>query len=641
MEYKSFEKRISDIVASLEAEIQRFAPVYLMSLLNQKVIHSIAPSALPSELPDGFAQKFHYICGLIASRPLPHVKIEPGDSGNLEHVLALTDQLFNEYTTLWITRPSLGGSREVGEVQRYGAGLTSFLSALHQPKLGSTEQFIQFTLEQFEAFDDRFLIPQKGITTRQCVDVFLAITNRVRAQYEACVEDFAGIMKPAMESWKQFCVGEITLDEARRRAMREPLSGERLNDNASKFMASFTVSKGDFLSDFPQSVLDAFFAIFSFEPGSINKGFRYPTDLNELDVKPLMQLEAERSYVTEVTRVFLALPIALSQMLTSSKHVQSFFKHRDQLAQRKTAELLGKVFPNDTIIEEAYYGYDNDMEFETDLLIPYGRTLLICEVKAKALRDPLYTEGNIQKIEKDFQVSIQAAYSQALRTRNYILSQESASFVDKKRRPLAVLRRDELDDYLLMVVTAESFGSLATDLSFLLEKERDDPYPMTISLFDLELLVTRLNSPDKFLDYASQRRQLHGSVYTNDELDFAGYYLRYGNLDFSAQLKGRGVLVLDGSFARVFDEDWYEAHGFKIEKGSEANGPYFSVIKRHGDEITLGVEGLPETFETIRLDEETTTKSISRRKRPRRNAPCPCGSGKKYKKCCGKPKGQT
>ena len=23
---------------------------------------------------------------------------------------------------------------------------------------------------------------------------------------------------------------------------------------------------------------------------------------------------------------------------------------------------------------------------------------------------------------------------------------------------------------------------------------------------------------------------------------------------------------------------------------------------------------------------------------PERNAPCPCGSGKKYKKCCGKPK---
>lgn len=22
---------------------------------------------------------------------------------------------------------------------------------------------------------------------------------------------------------------------------------------------------------------------------------------------------------------------------------------------------------------------------------------------------------------------------------------------------------------------------------------------------------------------------------------------------------------------------------------------------------------------------------------PERNAPCPCGSGKKYKKCCGKP----
>ena len=36
-------------------------------------------------------------------------------------------------------------------------------------------------------------------------------------------------------------------------------------------------------------------------------------------------------------------------------------------------------------------------------------------------------------------------------------------------------------------------------------------------------------------------------------------------------------------------------------------------------------EGLPTPVEPIRTDVK-----------PERNDPCPCGSGKKYKKCCGK-----
>ncbi len=37
-------------------------------------------------------------------------------------------------------------------------------------------------------------------------------------------------------------------------------------------------------------------------------------------------------------------------------------------------------------------------------------------------------------------------------------------------------------------------------------------------------------------------------------------------------------------------------------------------------------EPLPPPVEPIHVDEK-----------PERNDPCPCGSGKKYKKCCGKP----
>jgi len=37
----------------------------------------------------------------------------------------------------------------------------------------------------------------------------------------------------------------------------------------------------------------------------------------------------------------------------------------------------------------------------------------------------------------------------------------------------------------------------------------------------------------------------------------------------------------------------------------------------------------------IREEEYGTVKPIIKGKEPGRNDPCPCGSGKKYKKCCG------
>ena len=49
------------------------------------------------------------------------------------------------------------------------------------------------------------------------------------------------------------------------------------------------------------------------------------------------------------------------------------------------------------------------------------------------------------------------------------------------------------------------------------------------------------------------------------------------------------------------------------------------------------------SVDEIKAEEELLKKTpkvepIKADKTPDRNAPCPCGSGKKYKKCCGKGK---
>ncbi len=54
---------------------------------------------------------------------------------------------------------------------------------------------------------------------------------------------------------------------------------------------------------------------------------------------------------------------------------------------------------------------------------------------------------------------------------------------------------------------------------------------------------------------------------------------------------------------------------------------------------TLSMDNHPElqqAYDDRTLIENTLKTFKSSSKKPKRNAPCTCGSGKKYKKCCGK-----
>mgnify|MGYP000477225973 CR=1 FL=1 len=139
-----FEKKIQHKIANLLGELQQADSIYLLSILNQKLIHSIQPE--PTELPDSFTQKFHFLCGLIVSLPITQKISLSEDPERLDRILNLTNEVFEEYANLWLSRPSLDGSDEENKVRDYRAGLVAFLTALHEPTLGSTEQFIQLTL---------------------------------------------------------------------------------------------------------------------------------------------------------------------------------------------------------------------------------------------------------------------------------------------------------------------------------------------------------------------------------------------------------------------------------------------------------------------------------------------------------------
>lgn len=63
----------------------------------------------------------------------------------------------------------------------------------------------------------------------------------------------------------------------------------------------------------------------------------------------------------------------------------------------------------------------------------------------------------------------------------------------------------------------------------------------------------------------------------------------------------------------------------------------FNKIPEHKKHLQIGIEGNPVPLVSFLPDLNKRNKTtVVNDKKIGRNEPCPCGSGKKYKKCCGK-----
>jgi hypothetical protein len=172
-------------------------------------------------------------------------------------------------------------------------------------------------------------------------------------------------------------------------------------------------------------------------------------------------------------------------------------------------------------------------------------------------------------------------------------------------------------------VTRDSYGPLATDLALLLEKNVGEPYPWAVNVLDLEALCEAWQylkwDRAQLLEYLRVRVQLHGKAFSDDELDYVGYFIHHGGLE-TALSAPADRLFLNHTYSGIFDEIHYHLRYGTPPPDLGTKPPVMTDLRRS---LALGRPVL------------VTGDPIERKARVGRNAPCPCGSGKKFKKCCG------
>jgi hypothetical protein len=565
------------------------------------------------------AKQIPFLLGVLLSSP------EPADGKELtsegwEKVRQIIERLFNAYMLLYMPSPDQLGSVAPEWLRVREVSMLAFLHYFNNGLMASVEQ-ISERIRRYCAPFDAEIAAALGVTATEFLSMVHRIAETLQSSLDALqsaarterTRRIALLDRAAVEGWSKQELSAAASDPDYRAAATELVT--RL-DGIGK------ISRKDLVAAFPESG-ETFWSLFSSERGA-GPELRYPTEQSNVELKPIIRLSASEGICGTSNGLFTALLLVCEQTLSNSPVRTKFLRLRDKTLEDETVEKISQLLsPNATIYSEAYE--QPDAQYEHDVIAVDSGLCLVIEAKASPPRAPFRDPDKAFKRLRDaFRADggIQKGYTQAERIVRRLKSGETVALYDKDGHAIGQLIPHELKLIIGVVVTRDDFGALATNLKLLLEKEPEGAYPWVVNIIDLGNFTEAWKylgyKTDKFSRYLEQRILLHGKVFSPDELDFAGFFIRHGS--FEAALRAPADMVpLNPNYSSIFDEIYRHLHSAGPPVTVSETVPVLMDLKKS---LTSG--------EPVFIN--TTNRPGSRK--IGRNEPCPCGSGKKYQHCC-------
>ncbi|MTN45672.1 hypothetical protein GMB51_10955 [Turicibacter sanguinis] len=322
---------------------------------------------------------------------------------------------------------------------------------------------------------------------------------------------------------------------------------------------------------FESEAIESFLNIFSIKREK--RAFKYYTEENPFELAPLLRKGNDYLFCPVYKQLLNAIFIFLYKELEKSDKKDKFYKKRDTEAEKEAEELLKNIFGDEGRYFSSIFE-TKDSNNEHDLFVIYKDILVIGEVKASKVKEPFRNPDKAyHRIKRDFKSDrgIQKAYDQGLNLKRLILSQEKTPLYDQQGNEVVNINRMDYKKIYIFCITAENYSILATQLSLLLEKPKDEPYPWVCNLYDLENICNAFKykkwGVNKFLQYIDERTVMHENLLTTDELEICGFYLNKGSLNSikSRIIKNNGIFLCTPDMSNIFDNIYYEQRGINIK----------------------------------------------------------------------------
>ena len=223
--------------------------------------------------------------------------------------------------------------------------------------------------------------------------------------------------------------------------------------------------------------------------------------------KPLVTLPDGTYFFLDPANSYRLVGKALEHHILSQASLRDrFLRMRDRLTEAFVATRLKGVFPNAEIHQNYYVERGQAREGHPGST--HGNTVILIECKNSRVRGFAGGGDDLIKYDNDFENSVQYAYDQALDVKQRIHNNEETIFYNDKGRESFRLRRTEIQRFFIVCIAITPRGEFGTDLSYQLQKPVDEPYPVSINLFDFGTIAKYLNTPDQLLGYLSARELL-------------------------------------------------------------------------------------------------------------------------------------
>ena len=344
------------------------------------------------------------------------------------------------------------------------------------------------------------------------------------------------------------------LQDLRERCFPSLLQAQTYADRCQAALATFSFSRND-LNLLSDSEFEGFIEKFAVTPGEVRHRLDGVGSLNELEFRPIIRLSEDEFFMP--VGFMLAKAIYESPffwMITDNDYKDQVSNHRgrstEEIANRLLSPIFGdKVYRNVTVAEVQ----SKQTVHEIDVLALAGNRGVAIQAKSKRLT-ALSRQGDDEEIKRDFFQAVQEAYEQGLTSRQLLLTGEHV-FLDREGNSLNI--PNSLEDVYIACLTLDHFPALPYMTGGFLEKGVDDPYPVVMSILDLDILTAYLTDPLDFMHYIHQRSRWSGRIHGSCEMSFLGWYLNRG-LALPQEVSG---VLLTESMAGLIDEDFPTIRG--------------------------------------------------------------------------------
>jgi hypothetical protein len=297
-----------------------------------------------------------------------------------------------------------------------------------------------------------------------------------------------------------------------------------------------------------------FLAAFSLTPGAVNAQLELPGQYNQLQSKPLIHLSDGR--------YFLPIGFNLSEaiyespffwMIADPSYVGAALLNRGKFAETATAELMRNVFGASNVYRDVEVRERKGHAItDIDVLAVVGNKAVIAQVKSKRLTE-LAKLGDEKRLVADFELAVQDAYDQGLLCRKALIDHKNKLFADGNEIHLT----ETIDEAYVLCVTVDHYPAVTHQVDVYLKKKPGDPFPIALSIFDLDVLAFYLRDPFEFAYYLRQRVALSDYFKADSEMTLLGRHLKQKLFKSGNANKE----MLDNSYAQLVDANFQVVRG--------------------------------------------------------------------------------